>query len=318
MAAKSLTQNLQVEHSCSLIINTIRSLPLNFNIVETPYSLYVTLRKSLVKNSKAFANVKSESSEDKVNKLEKMNQSLNANLEEAVLECEEKTEIIDELKDKVDILLEKLEKSEQAIDKMHAANAVKESEIKAHNIENKNLVAENKTMKSDLKGVSKDLDVSKLENKDSVNKLERKIEVLKDNLKNQTLETKDALEKLKVERAELKVLKDELNIEVKEASNQTDNHPDIPYRITDPLPPIFSMQLCHKSRPIHFLSRSIPNLNSILWCPPDDEFLDAAEEYLSEQYDQEIEDFYLQAQDQACVQHGTVQHAQAQHQAGPD
>ena len=140
--------------------------------------------------------------------------------------------------------------------------------------------------------------MSKIESKDFVNKLERKIEVLKDNLKNQKVETEDALEKLKVERAELKVLKDERNIEVKEASNQTDNHPDIPCLITDPMPPIFSMPLCHRSRPIHFLSRSLPRLDSIMWCPPD-------EEYLSEQYDREIEDFYLQAQEQARVQHGT-------------
>ena len=54
----------------------------------------------------------------------------------------------------------------------------------------------------------------------------------------------------------------EMNIEVKEASNQTKNHPDIP--ITDPLPPIFSIQLCHRSRTNHFLTRSSPKLDSIL------------------------------------------------------
>ena len=46
--------------------------------------------------------------------------------------------------------MEKLEKNEQVIDKMHAANTVKDSEIKALNIENINLVAENKTLRSDL------------------------------------------------------------------------------------------------------------------------------------------------------------------------
>jgi hypothetical protein len=160
--------------------------------------------------------------------------------------------------------------------------------------------------------------VSKIESKECIKKLEWKIEELKNNLKNQKVETEDALEKLKVERVELKVLKDERNIEVKEASNQTKNHPDIPYLITNPRPPLFSMQLCHRSRPIHFLSRSLPRLDSILWCPPDDEFLNAAEEYLSEQCDREIEDFYLQAQEQARVEHGTAQHGQAEHQAGPD
>ena len=170
----------------------------------------------------------------------------------------------------------------EKLDIINAAKIVQDSDIKELNIKNWNLVAENKTLRSDLKEVSKNLDVSQIESKEFINKLEWKIEELKDNLKNQKVETEDALEKLKVERAELKVLKDERNIEVKEASNQTKNHPDIPYLITDPLPPIFSMQLCHRSCPIHFLSRSMPRLDSILWCPPDDEILDAAEEYPSE------------------------------------
>ena len=54
----------------------------------------------------------------------------------------------------------------------------------------------------------------------------------------------------------------------------------------------------------------MPNLNSIIWCPPDDEYLDAAEEFLAEQYDQEIEEFYLEAREQARVKHGTVQPGQ--------
>ena len=113
-----------------------------------------------------------------------------------------------------------------------------------------------------------------------------------------------------IEREELKALRDKSNIQIKKACSQTNSHPDIPYKITDPLPPIFSMQLCHKSRPIHFLSRYIPNLNSILWCPPDDEVLDLA--------DRGIEEFYLQAQDQALMKHEAVQHGQQEHQAVPD
>ena len=50
-------------------------------------------------------------------KLEKVNQSLNANLEEAILELEENSKTIFELNEKVDILLEKLEISEHISDK---------------------------------------------------------------------------------------------------------------------------------------------------------------------------------------------------------
>ena len=89
--------------------------------------------------------------------------------------------------------------------------------------------------------------------------------------------------------------------------------------MTDPLPPIFSLELRHKSRPIHFLSRSIPNLNSVLSCPPDDDFTYADEEYLVEQYDREIEDFYSEALEQAQVRHSAEQQqGHAGHQAVPD
>ena len=54
--------------------------------------------------------------------------------------------------------------------------------------------------------------------------------------------------------------------------------------------------------------------NLVLWCPPDDEILDAAEEYLSEQYDREIEEFYLQA----LEAHEAGPHGQQEHQSVPD
>jgi hypothetical protein len=58
--------------------------------------------------------------------------------------CEEKSEVIYKLKDKGGILLEKLDIS-------NAAKIVKDSEIKELNIKNWNLVAENKTLRSDFK-----------------------------------------------------------------------------------------------------------------------------------------------------------------------
>ena len=55
------------------------------------------------------------------------------------------------------------------------------------------------------------------------------------------------------------------------------------------------------------VSRSLPNLISFLWCPPDDEYIDAAEEFLAEQYDREIQEFYLDAKEQARLKHGAEQ-----------
>lgn len=166
--------------------------------------------------------------------------------------------------------------------------------------------------------MEKELDLLKHESLQSKNKLESKLELLESMLEDQRSETKDVIRNVENERAELKLFREKLLIERKEVPSQTNSHPDIPYLVTDPLPPIFSSQLCYKSRPIHSLSRSIPNLNSILWCPPDDDYIDAAEEYLAEQYNREIQEFYLEAQEQARIKHGVVQHGQLELQGVPE
>ena len=98
-------------------------------------------------------------------------------------------------------------------------------------------------------------------------------------------------------------------------SSQTCIHPDIPYQITGPLLPIFTMQLCHKTPRIKYLSRSLARLNSILWCPADDEIGDAADEYLAEQYYDEIREKYSEAHEQARLKHEEDQHGYDEHHA---
>ena len=196
MAAISLAKNLQVEHFCNLVTNTVRSMPLNYSIQETPFSIYVTVRKSLSKNASDIVNMKSESTDEKIKKLERVNQSLIDNLEEAVLESEEKSNTILELKEKVDILLEKLEVSDQIRDKINAVNALKDSEIEALTAGNKKLTTENKALKVDLEKVSEELNFERIEYKDYVNKFEREKDVLIDNLITKKIEAKVAVEKL--------------------------------------------------------------------------------------------------------------------------
>ena len=88
-------------------------------------------------------------------------------------------------------------------------------------------------------------------------------------------------------------------------SCQTDPHPEIPYNITSPLPPIFNSQLCHHTKPIRFLSRSLFNLDTIDWVEvtPEDIIRDEAEQALCDQYDREIEHFYIEAKDKAVALH---------------
>ena len=88
----------------------------------------------------------------------------------------------------------------------------------------------------------------------------------------------------------------------KTASTQTSCTVDIPYHVTDPLPPIFSSRLCRKTKPIH-LSNSVPDLGQILWVTTteDDILRDEAEQVLSDIYDSEISSFYEEARYQAAA-----------------
>ena len=82
-------------------------------------------------------------------------------------------------------------------------------------------------------------------------------------------------------------------------NTQTRAHPEIPYSVQTQLPPIFSSQLCTISPAIKFLSRSIPNLDSLCWCQADADFTDEAEQALNDQYDRQIADFYKDKQEKA-------------------
>ena len=277
MAANSVTPNSLVEKSCNIIITTVRSLPLNFSITETPFSMYLTVRKSLVKNAHGLETLNLEQKDDRVQLLKESNQNLKDNLEEAVIECEE---YISELEEKNKVLLDKLELSEKKIIELEKINALKEVEVEPTKARNNLLVTENKALKADVKELSKELNLSKLEGDETTNYFKKQIEFLEKSLKTQQSESVETAQKLKIERAALKTFRDKSRIEKQDISSQTNTNEDIPYKVTDPLPPIFSMELRHKSKPIKFLSRSIPNFNSILWCPPDE-----AKEFLADQYD---------------------------------
>ena len=71
---------------------------------------------------------------------------------------------------------------------------------------------------------------------------------------------------------------------------------DVPYSITEPLPPIFGSRLLQKTK-IRHISRTLPNLSQYSWVKvtDDDLILEAAEEALNEQYDDKIEHFYEEA-----------------------
>jgi hypothetical protein len=75
--------------------------------------------------------------------------------------------------------------------------------------------------------------------------------------------------------------------------SQTENPHDVPYLVTSPIPPIFGSQLFSKAPRINFLSRSHPDLASICWVQPDENFTDETEEALNEHYDNQVKQFYF-------------------------
>ena len=74
-----------------------------------------------------------------------------------------------------------------------------------------------------------------------------------------------------------------------------------PYLVTDALPPIFGSKLCHRSKTINFISRSLPNLSTLTWVrvTEEDILVEEAEQALNNQYDRQVEEFYIDAKKKA-------------------
>ena len=78
---------------------------------------------------------------------------------------------------------------------------------------------------------------------------------------------------------------------------QTDQTSDVPFLISEPLPPIFGSQLCKINKTIHHLSSSLPDLSTLTWVKFTEEEIiaDEAEQALNAQHDREVSDFYKEA-----------------------
>ena len=70
-----------------------------------------------------------ESKDEKIMMLEESNQTLQARLEEAVIECEEKSKYIVELEYKAEILLEKIEKAEKNVTELEVITIAKKKKL---------------------------------------------------------------------------------------------------------------------------------------------------------------------------------------------
>ena len=107
-----------------------------------------------------------------------------------------------------------------------------------------------------------------------------------------------AEKKIDILENDLKKLK---SVSKESVSCQTTHTPDVPYSVSDKLPPIFGSQLCKQSKTVHHLTRSLPDLSTLSWVKftAEDIIADEAEQALNEQHDREINDFYREAKNTA-------------------
>ena len=330
-----------LDATCNFLLKSIRSSGLNFSFQETPFSMYVTIRKSFIqsKSTKSSSpdekpvqhNDSVESELDKIKakydkllneqkSLQKANENIKSDFEEAINECEANNEVIGNL--------QKLNADQSEIIG-NLKYKISNLQVEKTNLEtkNKNVSVENKAFRKELKDLknettlrTEDLKFLKKENKDIENNYDKKIEELEctigslqkfkaEKIAEEKGET-DRIEKklkiiekkeadLEIERINLETKANKMNVDNESKESQTDQHPDLPYEITSPLPPIFNSQLCHATPPIHFLSRSMPRLDKICWSKPNDCFVDEAEEFLNFQYDQQVQQYYLDAKQEA-------------------
>ena len=321
-----------VQSSCDFLLYSVRNSGLNFSCQETPFSIFLTLRKSFVKSFQP--QIKSQENQlfvknFKTENIEEVNKSLEAALAnlkndylDAVTDSEAKIKTIEKLNNKIDILeckLVKTEATDAKLKEMEAKAKIDKNKTEEINKVNKTLKREIEELNNQVKTSSRDLKTSEKDKRDTAHNLEKKIGVLETKNKGllefkalKEIEEKDLKHKIKtvdkklktINEREAKLKADKMNFvkekkenDAKKVDNysQTDQNPDIPYEVTSPLPPIFSSSLCRQSRRISLFTNSLPNLSTIDWVTVthEDILRDEAEEALSEQEDRLIEEFYL-------------------------
>ena len=118
---QNISSESSVKSSCDFVISSVRNSFLNYSIQETPFSLYLTIRKSFAKSSANSDQIRScsvqnvllehtevETLTNKLKAAQESNMILQNSYEEAVNDSEKCYERINELESKVEGLKEKI------------------------------------------------------------------------------------------------------------------------------------------------------------------------------------------------------------------
>ena len=347
--------------SCNSLLQHIRDSGLNFSCQETPFSIYITVRKSYTQYRKenlasSLVNqvlhdvVKDEQQHPQEaslhyqslqkkhgsllaekNKLEDTLDITKQHLNSALKECDLREEVIEELEEQKASQCELISNLENNVKSLEVSDKRKEA-----------LASENKTLKSDITELKGELKIAKKDvktlNKESIKSehdFGKRIDILESKIRNlmefkagKVAEERDAktkektlLKKIKAleeDKAKVTIAKNKIERDLNqnkvstdskssltellvnlEKESQTEASIDSPYDVKSPLPPIFSSNLCRITPPIKFLSRSLPNLSTILWVLPNTNYLDEAEEFLSQQHENMVKQMYRVKKEQA-------------------
>ena len=322
------------------VLNCVKTSNLNFCLQLSPFSANISIKKSLIKDKAGFyltppvsdptltqsQNLENLELEKKVIELESTIQELKLRLSESDSNCQRATDTIHQLEKELFIKKENSESYEFDLKKSYAEELENKcQEINFLHEENNSLQDQRSSLQAlqqQHKGQLQDLQRSLQSSKSAAKKL---IKELKDEKLKHEKETKQIIKnfksevkswrkslgserakKIKVEK-KLAVVENHLreytSKNTKSILCQTNNNIDIPYEVTAPLPPIFGSQLCRKSKPILFMSRSVPNLSTLSWVTITEEemLMDEAEQALNEQYDRQIDEFYKDAKNRTAA-----------------
>ena len=308
------------------IIDCVKSSNLNFCLQLSPFSATISVKKTLIKDKAGFylspsvTDLSLQPKQDlpgiKIKELEDIVADLKLRLADSVTECEKANEMLAVLENKLKIKQESRKSKENDLE--NDLNK-KLGEISLLSDEKKQLKEQldySQTLinkrDAEIQNLKQNLKTSNC----AVTKLNKKLVEIqvthKDQKKQMTKDFKSELkfwkknlgeersEKIKI-RKKLDNIQNNFNEKVSN-SCQTNTTLDVPYLVTEPLPPIFGSQLLQKSK-IQQLSRSLPNLSTLVWAKvtEDDLILEAAEEALNKQYDDRIEQFYEEAKAKATA-----------------
>ena len=130
----------RVQRSCDMVLNSVRTSSLNFSVQETPYSIYLTIRKSFSKSSDPQAQFLMAEQSDTIIDIESLSKKLSSSeseilslknkFEEAINECEIYTKEIEALGKKIKNSEQKNNVKEKALkDKDDLINLLKKENI---------------------------------------------------------------------------------------------------------------------------------------------------------------------------------------------